>query len=155
MGKYRKVHLWDKEKEWACPGDSFPVFSTEHGYFGMMLGYDGMFPEAARCLALRGADLILWPANWRLPFEHSLIARERAIENQLFVVACNRPDSQAPGGSLIIQPLPEATVAREYPFRRSGYMTKLLKLAGARVKRIYINTDVIRDRRPETYGCLV
>lgn len=155
LGKYRKVHLWDKEKDWACPGDSFPVFSTPHGYFGMMLGYDGMFPEAARCLALRGADLLLWPSNWQFPFEYSLIARERAIENQLFVVASNRPDSRGSGGSLVIQPLPEATIAGEYPLRRSGYTTRLLKLANARVKKIYLNTDVIRNRRPETYGYLV
>lgn len=154
-GKYRKVHLWGAEKKWAHAGDDFPVFSTPYGYFGIMLGYDGMFPEAARALTLNRADIILWPANWQMSIEPEFLAKERAIENQVVVAAANRPDSPFAGPSIIVQPLPTATLSDHYPYRRPGYLTRLINLSASRVKRIYYNTDVIRHRRPELYSPLV
>ncbi len=154
-GKYRKVHLWGSERKWAHAGDDFPVFSTPYGYLGMMLGYDGMFPEAARALTLSGADIILWPTNWHTAIEPELLAKERAVENQVVVAAANRPDSPFAGPSLVIQPLPTATLCNQYTYRRPGYLTRLVNLSASRVKRIYYNTDIIRHRRPELYSPLV
>ncbi|MBI2888209.1 MAG: hypothetical protein HYY02_13525 [Chloroflexi bacterium] len=62
-GKYRKAHLNSRDKVWATPGDDgFPTFDVAVGRIGILLGYDLMFPEAARCLAIEGADLLCAPS---------------------------------------------------------------------------------------------
>ena len=157
LGKYRKTHLWDKEKIWARPGESLEVIRTPFGNFGIMLGYDGRFPEVARCLALKGADAILWPCDWQREVEFKFIALERALENKLLIVAANRLDSPAKGPSLLVMPLgyPITTLAVERPHGKRGFVSRLLSLAHARSKRIHQNTDLFRDRRPELYRRLV
>jgi predicted amidohydrolase len=60
---YRKVHLSPADEPWALPGDlGFPTFDTEIGRIGLLIGFDVNFPEAARSLAIHGADLIAWPS---------------------------------------------------------------------------------------------
>ena len=67
IGRYRKLHLWDEEKLFFEPGDvGLPVFDLPFGRVGMMICYDGWFPEVARTLKLKGADLILDPTCWVL-----------------------------------------------------------------------------------------
>ena len=67
IGRYRKLHLWDEEKLFFEPGDlGLPVFELPFGRVGMMICYDGWFPEVARTLKLKGADLILDPTCWVL-----------------------------------------------------------------------------------------
>ncbi|WP_328291515.1 nitrilase family protein [Kineococcus sp. NBC_00420] len=62
---YRKVHLWDEEALYFEPGDlGFPVVPTRHGRLGMLICYDGWFPESYRTLALAGADVVCVPTNW-------------------------------------------------------------------------------------------
>jgi hypothetical protein len=62
VGKYRKVALPRGEIEAGiAPGDSYPVFETRFGKVGMMVCYDGFFPEVARQLANGGAEVIAWP----------------------------------------------------------------------------------------------
>jgi len=157
LGKYRKTHLWDKEKIWATPGESLEVVRTLFGNFGIMLGYEGRFPEVARCLALKGADAILWPCDWQREYEFKFIALERALENKLLIVASNRLDSPSKGPSLLVMPLgyPITTLAVERPHGKKGFVSRLLNLAHARSKRIHQNTDLFKDRRPELYGRLV
>jgi predicted amidohydrolase len=61
-GKYRKVCLPRGEVEGGCaPGRDYPVFDTRLGKVGMMVCYDGFFPEVARELTKRGAEVIAWP----------------------------------------------------------------------------------------------
>ena len=157
LGKYRKTHLWDKEKVWAKPGESLEVIRTPFGNFGIMLGYEGRFPEIARCLALKGADAVLWPCDWQREVEFKFIALERALENKLLIVAANRLDSPAKGPSLLVMPLgyPITTLAIERPHGKKGFVSRLLNLSHARSKRIHQNTDLFRDRRPELYRPLV
>jgi Carbon-nitrogen hydrolase len=62
VGKYRKVCLPRTEiEEGFEPGDEYPVFETRFGKVGMMICYDGFFPEVARELSNRGAEVIAWP----------------------------------------------------------------------------------------------
>jgi len=68
-----------------------------------MLGHEGLLPEVARCLTLEGADLVCWPCSWKSPQDYTLIATERALENRIALIACNRLDSVEPGPSLILQ----------------------------------------------------
>ncbi len=152
-GRYRRVHLWAEERQWATPGESFEVVRTRFGNVGLMLGYDGLFPESARVLALKGSDLILWPTSWLDEAHYRAVAPERAVENQVYIAAANRADSAAPGPSLVIQPTqyPELVTQVELPSGKAGYVGRLLVLATARVKRVAENTDVFRDRHPDRY----
>ena len=84
VGRYRKVCLPHAEIEQGIePGDAFPVFETRLGKIGMMVCYDGFFPEVARELALGGAEIIAWPVWGCDP----LLARARANENRVFIVS--------------------------------------------------------------------
>ena len=76
VGKYRKVCLPRGEiEDGVAPGSDYPVFETRFGKVGMMICYDGFFPEVARELANRGAEVIAWPV-WGC---NPLLARARAV----------------------------------------------------------------------------
>ncbi len=84
IGTYRKVCLPREEIDGGItPGTEYPVFETELGTIGMMICWDVHFPEVARELAARGAEVILMPI-WG---GNETLARARAIENQLYLVA--------------------------------------------------------------------
>ncbi|WP_372898707.1 carbon-nitrogen hydrolase family protein, partial [Stieleria sp.] len=84
VGKYRKVCLPRSEIEGGImPGNEYPVFSTRFGKVGMMVCYDGFFPEVARELANNGADVIAWPV-WGC---NPLLAQARACENHVYLVS--------------------------------------------------------------------
>jgi predicted amidohydrolase len=89
IGKYRKVCLPRNEIAAACaPGDSYPVFETRFGKVGIMVCYDGFFPEVARELTNRGAEIIAWPV-WGC---NLLLARARACENHVYLVSSTYED---------------------------------------------------------------
>ncbi len=84
VGKYRKVCLPRGEVEGGIePGSDYPVFPTRFGRLGLMVCYDGFFPEVARELTNRGAEVIAWPV-WGC---NPLLARARACENQVYIVS--------------------------------------------------------------------
>lgn len=88
-GKYRKVCLPDGEYDnGISAGKDFPVFDTRLGKIGMMICYDGFFPEVARELSNRGAEIIAWPV-WGCNPEQ---ARARACENQVYLVSSTYED---------------------------------------------------------------
>jgi predicted amidohydrolase len=88
-GKYRKVCLPRGEVEGGlAPGSEYPVFTTRLGKVGMMVCYDGFFPEVARELSNGGAEVIAWPV-WGC---NPLLARARACENHVFVVSSTYED---------------------------------------------------------------
>ena len=64
VGKYRKVQLTAAERSWASAGKSFPVFKTDLGHIGMLIGYDAAFPETAGVLTVKRADIIAIPSSW-------------------------------------------------------------------------------------------
>lgn len=89
LGKYRKVCLPRGEIELGiCPGSDYPVFETAFGKLGMMVCYDGFFPEVARELSNRGAEVIAWPV-WGC---NPLLARARACENHVYLVSSTYED---------------------------------------------------------------
>lgn len=84
VGKYRKVCLPPGEHDQGIqPGKEFPVFQTRFGKLGMMVCYDGFFPEPARELAKQGAEVIAFPVAGCNP----LLAAARACENHVYVVS--------------------------------------------------------------------
>jgi predicted amidohydrolase len=88
-GKYRKVCLPRGEIEGGLtPGTAYPVFRTRFGKVGLMVCYDGFFPEVARELSNRGAEVIAWPV-WGC---NPLLARARACENHVYLVSSTYED---------------------------------------------------------------
>jgi predicted amidohydrolase len=84
VGKYRKVCLPRSEIEAGVqPGDEYPVFDTRFGKLGIMVCYDGFFPEVARELTNNGAEVIAFPV-WGC---NPLLAAARACENHVYVVS--------------------------------------------------------------------
>ena len=83
-GKYRKTHL--PREEWEkgiTPGNEYPVFQTEFGKVGLTVCWDVQFPEPARAMALKGAEIILLPI-WG---GSETLAKARAIENHIFLIS--------------------------------------------------------------------
>lgn len=89
LGKYRKVALPRSEIEGGVtPGNDYPVFQTRFGKVGMMICYDGFFPEVARELSNRGAEIIAWPV-WGC---NPMLGSARACENHVYVVSSTYTD---------------------------------------------------------------
>lgn len=92
VGKYRKVTLPRGEIEAGLtPGDEYPVFDTRFGKVGMMVCYDGFFPEVARELSNAGAEVIAWPV-WGC---NPLLAQARACENHVWLISSTYTDVSA------------------------------------------------------------
>jgi predicted amidohydrolase len=88
-GKFRKVTLPTNEAHnGVAPGHEYPVFDTRFGKVGMMVCYDGFFPEVARELTNNGAEVIAWPV-WGCNPE---LAKARAVENHVYVVSSTYED---------------------------------------------------------------
>lgn len=89
VGKYRKVTLPRTEIDMGItPGNTYPVFDTSFGKVGMMICYDGFFPEVARQLSNNGAEVIAFPVAGCNP----LLAAARACENHVYVVSSSYSD---------------------------------------------------------------
>ena len=90
IGKYRKVTLPRGEIEGGItPGNEYPVFETKFGKVGMMICYDGFFPEVARELTKNGAEVIAWPV-WGC---NPMLGAARACENHVYVVSSTYTDA--------------------------------------------------------------
>jgi predicted amidohydrolase len=96
--RYRKIHLFDREKEIFTPGDlPFPVCDLDGVRIGLMVCFDWIFPESARVLALKGAQIICHPSNLVLPYcPKAMITR--CIENGVFAITTNRVGTEARAG---------------------------------------------------------
>jgi len=90
IGKYRKVTLPRTEIEaGVTPGNEYPVFETRLGRIGIMICYDGFFPEPARQLAVNGAEIIAFPVAGCNP----LLAAARACENHVYIASSTYTDT--------------------------------------------------------------
>ncbi len=112
LGHYDKIHLFPpfQEDKFLSAGFEASIFKTELGLFGVMICFDLRFPELAGRLTQNGAQVIFCPAEF--PAERiavwATLLRARAIENQVFVIGCNRVGSDGKrlfgGRSAIIDP---------------------------------------------------
>lgn len=97
VGKYRKIHLFFEEGDFFTSGNlPFPVFDIGLAKIGIMICFDWAFPEAARTLALKEAEIICLPANLVLPYCQRTM-KIRALENVVFTVVANRIGSEQRG----------------------------------------------------------
>ncbi|PQJ33485.1 acyltransferase [Salinibacter sp. 10B] len=159
---YRKVHLFYEETERFEPGNlGFPVFeaSTRDGtsyMLGMMVCFDWYFPEAARSLALQGADVIAHPSNLVLPHcPDSMPVRAR--ENHVYTITANRFGTETNetesltfiGMSEICAPTGD--ILHRGPRDEVEIAIESFDPHEARSRDINRYNDTLGDRRPETY----
>jgi|AMZC01.1.fsa_nt_AMZC01002860.1_7 predicted amidohydrolase len=165
VGSYNKVHLRGEERMAFREGFRLPVFETEIGNIGLMLGWDLAYPEVARSLTLDGAELICVMANWEKTQieEWRTYVRARAYENAVFVAAANRVGDDVTlsfgGESLIVGPRGKihASLADEKEPEsgepREGYCVARVDLDEVRKSREEFQT--LQTRQPTVYRALV
>ncbi|MCU1734695.1 MULTISPECIES: N-carbamoylputrescine amidase [unclassified Pseudomonas] len=176
LGVYRKTHIPNavgyQEKEYFSPGDTgFRVWDTAFGRLGVGICWDQWFPETARCLALMGAEVLLFPtAIGSEPGAAALDSRDHwqmtmrghAAANLLPVVAANRVGREVAtgdpelhmdfyGSSFISDH--KGKLLSEADRQTSGVWVQTLDLAAMRDERL--TWGIFRDRRPEMYGTLL
>ncbi|MEO8660440.1 MAG: carbon-nitrogen hydrolase family protein [Bryobacteraceae bacterium] len=156
-GKYRKVHLPLSEVEAGISaGTEFPVFQTDFGKVGLLICWDNSFPEAARTLRLKGAEILLLPIMGDPSPHWDVITRARAIDNGMFVAASMDQEYPsrivAPDGSVLAETVAPAGIAvAEIDLDQQNGVYWLSVGPGlGEPKSLYI-----RERRPETYAPLV
>lgn len=177
-GKYRKMHIPDDpgfyEKYYFTPGDiGFNPIETSIGKLGVLICWDQWFPEAARLMALAGAEILIYPTAIGWDPEDSAdeqqrqlnawitIQRSHAIANGIPVVACNRigfekaPDSDAGinfwGNSFIACPQGEILTSANAS-EPQLLMCTIDKTRSEKVRQIW---PYLRDRRIDEYGGLI
>jgi predicted amidohydrolase len=172
VGTYRKLHLAAEDRAWATPGDhGLPTFDIPPGRVGMLIGYDVMFPEAARSLAIDGADVIACPSilSWPpvLPYgatavptpphidagatdDHFHLWRERERENNTHVLFANGA-APAMGWSGIFAASLETEPRRETLVRGDGEGTATLEIASSGVVRA---KNLVSMRMPIWYDAM-
>jgi predicted amidohydrolase len=157
LGDYRKVHLRGEERLVFRPGYRLPLFETEFGRVGLMIGWDLAFPEVARCLTLDGADLIVLCAAWEVAHmaEWRAYTLARAYENAIYLAAANRvgeePSYTFGGGSLLVGPRGQVhtTLAEAI----EGYAVATIDLD--EIRRAREESQLLQCRQPTMYRALV
>ena len=162
IGVYRKNHLYYREKTLFESGDrGFPIFevrSRDGGTYrlGVMICFDWYYPEAARSLALSGADVVAHPSN--------LVRKDcprampiRALENHIFTITANRTGAEEAHGevlefigrSLICDPRGDVLYSAGSDEEAVGVVE--IDPESARNRRITPYNDLFVDRRPKVY----
>ncbi len=158
---YRKLHLFNEEKNWFDPGDtSLSVQSVHGGRIGMMICFDWIFPETARTLAALGADVICHPSNLVLSYCQSAMIT-RCLENNVFAVTANRFGADVrPHGTLRFTGqsqivAPKGKLLHRAPAQREALFVTEIDLSLARDKTITGLNHLFDDRRPKFYRPLI
>jgi N-carbamoylputrescine amidase len=161
FGRYRKTHLWDREKLLYEPGQELPFFNTPLGRIGLLVCYDAWFSEAARTLAVNGAQILCVPSNapndWVPEHQrrgdltmlnvHCIAA---ANANRVFVATANRVGDGYLGRSCIV----DATggILALAGASEEGLVTAEMDLNRAqREKRLTNLSHSFEDRNPTVY----
>lgn len=154
VADYSKIHLFrlmDEEK-YLEEGSHIGQFELDGVSSGMMICYDIRFPELSRKLALGGAQIVFVPAEWPNPRLHHwrTLLMARAIENQMFVVSCNRVGISGTteffGHSMVIDPWGEALAEGDETEQVIRAQIDL-----ALVDEVRSRIPVFEDRRPALY----
>jgi predicted amidohydrolase len=159
VGLYRKTHLFFEEKKWFSPGETgFRVFAIGRVRIGIMVCFDWIFPEAARTLAIRGAEVIAHPSNLVLPYCPEAM-KTRCVENRVFAVTANRVGFEERGGKTRLTYIGQSEVVSprgEILYRASSSDEEAASVEidprQARSKRINPYNDLFKDRRSRFYA---
>ena len=168
LGTYRKMHIPDdpgfNEKFYFTPGDTgFQPIDTPVGRLGILVCWDQWYPEAARLMALRGAQILIYPTaiGWARGEKKDVcqtqrnawqtIQRSHAIANGLFVLSINRTGRENNldfwGTSFVSNPM--GHVVAEASTHRSEILRASLQLSETTTTRQH--WPFLRDRRVDAY----
>jgi predicted amidohydrolase len=160
LGSYRKIHLFGFERDTFDPGDRpFPVHEHRGLRVGTMICFDWIYPEAARSLALGGADVIAHPSNLVLPGWCQQAMCTRALENRVFTATANRfgteerpprPRLAFTGASRIVGP--SGSPLADAPPDAPALLHVEVDAAQARDKQVPSGNDLFVERRPDFYA---
>jgi len=154
---YRKLQLFNQEKALFDPGDKEPeVFEVEEAKVGIMVCFDWLFPEIARVIALKGADIICHPSNLVLPYAQEAMFT-RSLENGVYTITCNRIGEEKRGGmklsftgkSQITDPKGNLVLRASEGKEEVGIV--MINPLLARSKQFTKNNFIFKDRRPKYY----
>lgn len=162
ISKYRKIHLFFEETLYFTPGDKPPeVIDIGAAKIGMLICFDWVFPEVFRILALKGADIVVQPANLVLPYCQDAM-KTRSIENRIFTVTANRTGREERGGKEFLQFTGKSQVTDERGnvLVSVGEDEETLKIVEidpvkARDKELNRYNSLLKNRKPELYKELV
>lgn len=165
--KYLKTHLYDKESKFFSKGQDFPVFDTPIGKIGMMICYDLEFPEVARILSLKGAELILIPTSNMSPYEEdqTIFVKSRTKENEVPILICNRLGSEDDlnffGNSMLVDQEGKIIFdAKDHSGIFTGKLTKkyvnpklnyLTNLQGSIYNQLDVSLEEYKNKKGELY----
>jgi agmatine deiminase len=163
---YHKIHIPQDpgffEKNYFYPGDHYAVHTTRYGRIAVLICYDQWFPEAARCVALEGADIIFYPTaignlcanqppegDWQEAWK--LIQRSHAIANSVHVAAVNRVGTEGEirffGGSFVCDAFGNIIAGAG-----SGEEIVIAQVDTGLNRSIRESWGFFRNRRPDTYA---
>lgn len=158
MSNYRKAHLFYRESEVFEPGNTpFPVLEVNGVGIGIMICYDWRFPEVARTLRLRGAQLIAHPSNLVASRELWVPSNAvRAFENRVFIVTANRGGEESSegehlrfsGGSAIFDVNGKILTSLDM---ENGVIVAEIDPDRALQTSFNGINDILQDRRPDLY----
>lgn len=174
IGKYRKTHAaidhYEGSPPWAHPpagktrdwmirndpewmmeeGTDLPVFEFDFGKVGILTCYDGWFPEPARILSLKGAELLIW-MNGRGGSVEEFIVKSTMFQSHVAMIATN----QAYGSGTMIgdnAKRPTGIIAR-CPDKQESYISGTINLN--QIRKARATSRNFQQRRPDLYGKLV
>lgn len=154
QGTYSKNHLFGDEPKYFCSDGEYPVFETKYGKVGIMICCDNNFPEPARILALKGAEVIFLPAAWRVNEEDlwNLLISSHACENNVFIAAantyCEMDGLFLFGHSKVVDP--RGRVVEELSENKQG--TIVCTIDFDEVYKARAQMPSLKDRHPDGYG---
>lgn len=162
---YRKIQLFHRELLMFDAGDEPPEvweIETDAGVVcvGLMICFDWVYPEIARCLAVAGAELLLHPSNLVLPYCQEAM-KTRCLENRVFAVTTNRTGEDARGDLRVrftgMSQItgPKGAVLARCSEQEECVAVARAELALARDKWMTEHNELLAGRRPEMYGALL
>lgn len=161
VATYQKTHLFDRETLLFHTGEKgYAVHTVEDGKIGMMVCFDWCFPEVARILSLKEANVICHPSNLVLPFGQAAMIT-RCIENRVFAVTANRIGTEKRGSaSLTFTGQSQIVDPKGNVLASAGERSESLKIVEIDVaestdKMITPNNDIFKDRRVALYKPLL
>ena len=158
LNTYRKIHLFNREKLFFTPGNTkYEVIDFNGAKIGIMICFDWIFPEAARTLALKGADIIAHPANLVLPYCQKAMVT-RCIENRIFAITTNRIGTENSenitltftGHSQIVSP--NGDVIAKASQDQEEVLIQEIQHLESRKKNITELNEIFKDRRTKFYN---
>lgn len=151
---YQKTHLFGGEKKFFTPGESgFFVEEFKSVKIGVMICFDWFFPESARTLAMKGAEVIAHPANLVLPWCPEGM-KIRCLENRVFAATADRVGVERGlryiGQSQVVSPNGSLLTRLGHDAAEISVVT--IDAWTAKDKKVHPACDLIGDRRPKLYG---